>query len=71
MRQRNVRIRTMATVWTAAALGLAFALASSAQGQPQTHRWHVDASVAGGNGLSWTDAFEYLQDAIDAAAATP
>lgn len=30
--------------------------------------WYVDASVAGGDGLSWTTAFATVQDAVNAAA---
>jgi hypothetical protein len=74
MRQRNVGIQTMATVWTTAALALALALAPSALGQPTfDNRWHVDRSVVGGdeNGIDWANAFKDLQDALFEAGESP
>ena len=59
MRHRNEGVRAMATVCATAALGLAFTLAPSAQGQL---RWHVNENApVGGNGVTCAQTRSLIQ----------
>lgn len=62
--------RTAKTVSGVVLLGAVFLSANPARAQPEPDKWYVDTLATGGNnGLTWTDAFTDLQDALTAARA--
>ncbi|TDI53466.1 MAG: hypothetical protein E2O95_02890 [Acidobacteria bacterium] len=73
MRSHSVRSQLIATLSASLAFFLALTPTPNAQGQVPPdfdNRWFVDASVIGGmnDGSTWANAFQHLQDALDAAA---